>query len=73
MLKENQKEDFHIVTLPSSNLTTLLNFVTAVNTSVGVKIVSPDRALGSTTPNWWSLLHPNPNTAPDIVTMMPWK
>jgi hypothetical protein len=35
MLKENQKEDFHIVTLPSSNLTTLLNFVTAVNTSIG--------------------------------------
>jgi hypothetical protein len=59
--------------LPSGSLTTPLKFVTAANTSVGVKTMSSDRVLGSPTPNWWSLLLPNPNTAPLIVTMMPWK
>jgi hypothetical protein len=72
MLKKNQKEGFHVVTLPSGSLVAPLNFVTATNTSVGVETVSPDRALGSTTPNWWSLLHPNPNMALLIITMTPW-
>jgi hypothetical protein len=56
----------------SSSLAALLNFVIATNTSMGVKTVSFDRALGSTTPNWWQLFHPNPKTAPFIVTMTLW-
>jgi hypothetical protein len=56
----------------SGSLAASLNFVIATNTSVGIETVSPDRALGSTTPNWWSLLCPNPNTTPLIVIMTPW-
>jgi hypothetical protein len=59
-------------TLPLGNFAVPLNFVIAPNTSVGVKTVSPNRALGSTTPNQWPLLHPNPNTAPLIVTIVSW-
>jgi hypothetical protein len=56
----------HYSSLPLGSLAALLNFVIVANTSVG-----SDRALGST-PNWWLLLHPNPNTAPLIVTMILW-
>jgi hypothetical protein len=74
MLKEDkQKEGFHVVTLPSSSLAACLNFVTAANNSLGIKIVSPHRTLGSTTSNMWLSLRPNQNTAPLIVTMMLWK
>ena len=72
MLKEDQKEGFHVGTLPLGSLATPFNFVTRANNSMGIKTVSSDRALGSTTPNWWLMLRPNPNTAPLIVTMMPW-
>ena len=72
MLKEDQKEGFHVVTLPSSSLPTPLTFVIIANTLLGVEIISPNRALGSTTPNWRLLLHPNPNMAPFIVTMTLW-
>jgi hypothetical protein len=73
MLKEHQKEGFYVITLPSSNLAAPLSFDIALNTSVGVETILSHRALGSTTPNWWSLLDPHPNMAPLIVTMMLWK
>jgi hypothetical protein len=38
--------------LPLGSLIAPLKFVTALNTSVGVKTMSSDGALGSTTPNW---------------------
>jgi hypothetical protein len=73
MLKEDQKEGFHVTILPSGSLAILLNLFTIANTSMGVEIVSPKGVLGSITPNWWSLFHPNPNIAPLTVTMMSWE
>jgi uncharacterized membrane-anchored protein YitT (DUF2179 family) len=73
MVKEDKKEAFYIITVLSSNLAASLNFVTIVNTSVGIEIVSLNRTLGSTIPNWWWLFHLDPNIALFIVTMMLWQ
>jgi hypothetical protein len=53
MKKEDKKEGFHVLTLLSDSLAFPLNFITVAKTSVGVEIISPNRVLESTTPNWW--------------------